>query len=100
MIEISSANIWWLSILAVLLVAATAYAQYEIERYTAGKAKTWLTRAMLLAIGLALGYVLAKSGHILHEPTGLLLFLIGLGMVHLPASFILFFKHERGSGKS
>jgi len=99
-IELSPPNIWWLSILAVLLVAATAYAQFQIERYTAGKAKSWLTRALLLAVGIALGYVMLKSDSPAHGPSGLLLFLIGLGLVHLPASFILFIKQLRGSGRS
>ena len=99
-VEISPPNLWWLSILAALLVAATAYAQFQIERYTAGKGKSWLTRALLLAVGIALGYVMWKSEGPLHGPSGLLLFLIGLGLVHLPASFILFIKQLRGSGGS
>ena len=84
----------------MLLVAATAYAQYEVERYTAGQAKIWATRAVLLVVGIAFGYVVSRSGGTPREPSALLLFLIGLGIVHLPASFILFIKHLRGSGKS
>lgn len=43
---------------------------------------------------------MSKSDSPLHGASGLLLFLIGLGLVHLPASFILFIKQLRGSGRS
>jgi hypothetical protein len=91
---------WWLGTFAAASIAAAAYAQYRIERYTAGTAKIWLTRVVLIAIGIALGYVLATSDPHTHGAAAVFLFLIGLGLVHFPAAFILMVKRGRGSGKS
>jgi hypothetical protein len=87
-----------LAFMAVVLLLLAAYAQYSIPAHTlAGRVA--LTRALLAAIGIAFGYVMALGYH--EEPgLGLLAFLVGFGMVHFPAALILFFKHYRGEGKS
>ena len=89
-----------MTIVAVALLAAAGYAQYRIPRHTAGTMKILLTRAILIAVGIALGYVMSRNNADAHGSAALLLFLIGFGLVHLPAAFILFIKRERGSGKS
>jgi uncharacterized membrane protein len=68
--------------------------------HTAGTMKILLTRAILIAVGIALGYVISRNNADAHGSAALLLFLSGFGLVHLPAAFILFIKRERGSGKS
>ena len=81
-------------------MAATAvYAQHQVRRYTAGDRKVMLTRAVLIAVGFALGYLSAASFP--NDPVlAFLAFVIGFGTVHVPAAFILFIKQERGAGKS
>ena len=86
-------------ILAVVSVAVAAYAQTRIPRFTAGRAKTALTRSVLIVIGIAFGYVCSWP-YAADRGAALLAFLIGFGAVHFPAAFILFVKRERGAGKS
>lgn len=92
-------NVLLMTFGACVMAATTVYAQYQVTRYTAGDRKVMLTRAVLIAVGCALGYLSAASfpdDSIL----ALLAFVIGFGTVHVPAAFILFIKHERGAGKS
>jgi hypothetical protein len=87
-----------LALMAVVLLALAAYAQYAIPAHTrAGRVA--LTRVLLAAIGVAFGFVMAL-GYPGEPALGLLAFLAGFGMVHFPAALILFFKHYRGEGRS
>jgi hypothetical protein len=45
------------TIAAVVLSAVAGYAQVEIARYTAGTTRVALTRAVLIIVGIAVGYV-------------------------------------------
>lgn len=91
---------WWLAVIAILLLAVAAYAQYRIPSYTAGTSKIVLTRAILIAVGLGVGYVAARNYTEASDRALVLVFLIGFGLVHLPAAMILFIKRQRGSGKT
>lgn len=84
---------------AALALAVALFAHTQLPRFTDGHAATLLTRAVLIAVGAAVGYVAATSsaGDPLRPA---LLFLIGFGAVHFPAAFILWVKRERGEGKS
>lgn len=89
----------WVVTAAVLLSVA-AYAQLRIARHTAGTTRVALTRAVLIVVGIAFGYVAART---LADGQGIpasLVFLTGFGLVHFPAAIILFIKRERGAGKS
>jgi len=88
-----------LAITAFLLLVVAAYAQFQIPRFTAGRANARLSRALLAATGIALGSV---SAAIVFPDVAraLLLFLLGFGVVHFPAALILFFKDARHSGRS
>lgn len=88
-----------MTVLALLLMTVAGYAQYRIPFYTAGAARTALTRGVLIVIGIAFGYVGAASAGA-QGTVALLLFLIGFGLVHAPAAIILFVKRGRGAGKS
>lgn len=92
-------NFFLMTVLALVALAAAGYAQLAIPRFTAGPAKATLTRAILIVVGLASGYVGAAS-----YGTDLLLavlaFLIGFGTVHVPAALILLIKREGRTGKS
>jgi hypothetical protein len=85
-------------VLAAVLLPLTVYAQANVGRYTAAPAAAALARGMLLAVGGALGYI---ATHVAETPVlALLYFAIGLGMVHVPAAFIIFMKRASGAGKS
>ena len=92
-------TIIWMTALASVMIAAAAYAQLNIPRYTADAKRVVMTRSILIAVGIAVGYVCAASylDSWLH---GLVAFLIGFGAVHGPAAVILWIKRKRGAGKS
>jgi hypothetical protein len=89
----------WNFFLAALLLATAGYAQYRIPFHTAGATRSAVTRGVLLAIGIAFGYVSAVSSGA-QGGLALIMFFIGFGLVHAPAAFILFIKRQRGSGAS
>jgi hypothetical protein len=85
-------------IVAVLLVVAICYAHVEIPRFTKGARKRVVAHAVLILAGCACGAVsLWTPG--LSAPRSLA-FVIGFGVVHLPAAAIVFLKHLRGSERS
>jgi hypothetical protein len=86
-------------ILAALAMTAAGYAQLHVPRYTATRQGILLTRAVLLVMGIAFGYVSAQT-YAGDRSLALLAFLIGFGAVHVPAAIILLIKHARGSGKT
>jgi hypothetical protein len=90
----------WMTVAAAALLFVAGYAQSRIPRYTAGATKILLTRTMLIVVGIAFGYVLSRNEAGARGSASLLLFLMGFGLVHLPAAFILFIKRERGAGRS
>jgi hypothetical protein len=57
-------------------------------------------RGILIAVGIAFGYVTTSFYVQADGIRGLLAFLGGFGLVHVPAAFILFLKRQRGEGKS
>ena len=88
-----------LSVSAAVAAFAAVYAQLRIPQFTAGTAKVLLTRVVLALAGLGLGYVsvVQYPGHPIVE---LLEFILGFGVVHVPAALILFFKGQRHAGRS
>ena len=81
------------------MAAIAVYAQYQVPRFTAGSRNVLLTRAVLIVVGLAFGYLSAASFP--NDPYATALaFVIGFGIVHFPAACILFVKRARGSGTS
>jgi hypothetical protein len=88
-----------MSLAACGMAAIAAYAQFRIPNFTTGERKVLLTRGVLITVGAALGCLSARSFP--NDPVlALLAFMIGFGVVHFPAAFILFVKQERGSGKT
>lgn len=86
-------------LLAALALAAAAYAQHQIPRFTASARQAGLVRAGLAALGLVFGYVAADNLSAAGVPAPLT-FLIGFGAVHVPAALILLLKRAAGAGKS
>jgi F0F1-type ATP synthase assembly protein I len=93
-----------MSLIALFLLAISAlliagYAQLHISQFTASASSAVLTRAILIAVGVAFGWVAAVN--FASDPTrAMLALIIGFGAVHFPAAFILFIKAARHSGKS
>lgn len=84
-------------LLAVVFLVAAGYAHYRLPLHTAGAVKLSVTRGVLIVVGIVFGYVnAAASGS--QGALALMMFLIGFGVVHVPAAVILFLKHQRGTG--
>jgi hypothetical protein len=85
-------------IVAALLVVAVCYAHAEIPRFTKGTTHRTLAHVVLIVVGCACG---AVSWWIPGLPwPRWLAFIVGFGVVHVPAAAILFIKYLRGSGQS
>ena len=86
------------AILALLLLAAAGYVQKQIPVYTKGGARILAARAILVLVGAAFG--LTVTAYVAGDLPKILTFIIGFGVVHLPAAIVLFIKRKRGEGKS
>ena len=86
------------AIAATLALAAAVYVHVRLPLFTAGATKLAAARAILFALGIGCGYVGAQMYR--EAPASLLAFIIGFGVVHLPASGILFLKGQRGERPS
>ena len=87
-----------LALLACAGLFAAGYAQLRLSRFTAGAHKRAATRVVLIAIGLAIGYLGARM---FAEPgLAMVAFVIGFGVVHVPAACILLLKGLRGEAPS
>jgi len=84
--------------LALLLLAAAAYAQKQIPVFTKGRTNIRIARAILILVGIAFG--LTAAAYVRSDLPKLLAFAIGFGIVHVPAAIVLFIKGKRGEGKS
>lgn len=94
-----SVYLWSILIIAVL---ALFYAQIRVSAQTSSPLHAWITRGVLLATGIAFGWVAATwYSHVYSAPTWMG-FVSGMGLVHVPAAAILFLKGKRsraqGSG--
>ena len=86
----------WLLLMALIGLFLTAYAQYRIPFHTRGRANQRVLRVVLALAGLGVGIV-AATGYIqVSLVQGVLSFVAGFGMAHLPAAGILFIKRLRG----
>ena len=81
------------ALLAALLLAAAAYAQWRIGAQTAGRGRVWLTRSVIAGVGLAMGFV--ASRYVESGPMALFAFLQAFGIVHVPPAIILLVKRMR-----
>lgn len=93
-------NIIFMAIATVILLAAAAYAHFSISRHTKGAVNRAVLRGILIAVGIAFGYVTTTYYTPADGVRTLLAFLSAFGLVHAPAAVILFLKRRRGDGKS
>lgn len=87
-----------LIIAGLLAIAVACYAHYQIPAFTKGSGHRAVAHAVLVVVGCGCGAVgFWLPG--LAAPRWLA-FVIGFGVVHVPAAAILFIKYLRGSGQS
>lgn len=85
-------------VLALLLLTAAGYVQVQVPVFTKGSTRIMVTRTILVLVGI--GFGLTAAAYVIGGLTQVLIFLIGFGLVHVPAAIILFVKGKRGEGKS
>lgn len=87
-----------MAILAALLLAAAAYVHVRIPSFTKAGIRVLVTHVLLLLTGA--GFGLLSTAYVAGRAPQVLAFLVGFGLVHVPAAVILFVKSRRGSGQS
>lgn len=83
-----------LALLCATLLAIAALAHLRLAAYTGST--RWLARTVLLSTGLLFGWVMAVAYTDTDGPEQILVFLSAAAVVHVPAAFVLQFKHWRG----
>lgn len=86
----------FLGVLAIGGLALAVYAHMRLRVHSASRFGAELARAVLILTGLAVGWMTSQWGPPAQGLTGMLRFVIGFGLVHLPAAFILWSKRQRG----
>jgi hypothetical protein len=82
---------------AVVLCAIAAFTQWRVADFTSTRTRTWLTRAILAALGVGVGIVFMRTA----QPVGSIAwFLVGFGLVHVPPAIVLVLKGLRGEQPS
>ena len=87
-----------LMLLALIGLTAAGYAHLHLPRFIATRSGVAATRAILLVVGAAFGYVAMLS--FAGGPLQWLAFLAGFGAVHVPPAIVLLIKRARHSPKS
>ncbi len=82
-------------LLTLAALGAATYAQWRIPYHTANARHVLISRAVLTAVGLAFGAVMATVYTNTQGWRSLMVFLAGFGLVHVPAAAILFLKRQR-----
>jgi hypothetical protein len=82
--------------MALAGLALAFYAHARLVHHTATRLQAELVRLVLIATGLAVGWLAVRWRPESAGLGDLLAFLAGFGLVHLPAAFILWSKRQRG----
>lgn len=83
-------------ILAAPLIAATVYVHHRLPIHTQHSGRTWFLRALLVGVGIGLGWLGATWFAGGTQGMRWAAFLFGFGLAHLPSFFILYMKRQRG----
>jgi hypothetical protein len=83
-------------ILAAPLIAATAYVHHRLPIHTRHTGRTWMLRALLILVGIGLGWLGALWFAQATIAMRWAAFLFGFGLAHVPSFFILYMKRQRG----
>ncbi|MBS3803586.1 MAG: hypothetical protein KGY54_03505 [Oleiphilaceae bacterium] len=80
---------------AVLALLVAGYAQHRLAFHAASARQLWITRLMLLAVGLAFGWAMSNVYLDAEGVVSLWVFVTAFGVTHLPAAIILWLKKQR-----
>jgi len=84
-------------LVAIGLCGVAAFAQWRLGDFIATPARVWLTRAILAALGIAVGVATMRS----MQPAGSIAwFFVGFALVHVPPAIVLILKGLRGEQPS
>lgn len=83
-------------LLTLLTLSAAVYAHVRLPNHTPNVRQLWLSRFILVAVGLAFGWSMNRSYYPDEGVLSLLVFASAFGLVHVPAAFILLIKRKRG----
>jgi len=87
-----------LASLALASLLAAGYAQMQLSRFAAGHYRHVAPRGALIFVGGAMGFIGARE---FADPAlATLAFVVGFGVVHIPAACILLLKRLRGEAPS
>jgi membrane glycosyltransferase len=81
-------------LLTLCTLVAAVYAQYRLPFHTTTRGHLWISRTVLLVLGLLFGWVMSQR-YAVEGFLQLLVFLSAFGIVHVPAAAILFIKRQR-----
>lgn len=81
--------------LICIALAATAYAQYRLPYHTPTNRQLWVTRLLLVSVGLGFGWAMSDVYLDVEGGAAVTVFLSAFGVAHLPAAIILFLKKQR-----
>lgn len=87
-----------ITLFALIGLAAAAYAHANLAHFIATQSGLMATHVVLLAVGLAFGYVASMSAG--DGAARWLAFAAGFGAVHVPPAVVLMIKRARHSPKS
>jgi hypothetical protein len=93
----STVQLTLMMFLTLVGLAAAGYAHLTMRRFVATRSGLVAARGILLVVGVAFGYVSART--IADAPQSLA-FLSGFGIVHVPAALILLIKSARHSPRT
>ncbi|WP_322049326.1 hypothetical protein [Paraburkholderia sp. J67] len=85
-------------LIATASLLVMIYVHMSIPRFTSTRRKRFIAHAVLLAVGLAFGTISAMLSGTVAPPW--VVILGGMGIVHLPAMYVLVLKRFRNEGQS
>lgn len=83
-----------LLVVTILTLAAAVEAHRRLPRHTGSSRQLRNARIVLIATGVAFGWVMARIYGAVTELNVVLIFLSGFGLIHVPAAAILFLKGQ------
>lgn len=76
-------------------IAAALYAHYRLPFQTPNKTQLWITRLMLISVGVGVGWAMSSVYFDVEGGEAVVFFVGAFGVAHIPAAIILFLKKQR-----
>lgn len=86
-----------LLLLAMIGIVAVGYTHGYLSQFVRGRTRVLGLRAFLVVLGAGVGVVMMGMPG---SESGMLGFVIGFGLVHVPPALVLVLKRWRGEGRS